>query len=54
MITGSFMDVIDIVKPERTKFLSMHTEFNHQGSNLIGVLVFLPDFDELVDLIHKS
>lgn len=54
MITGSFMDVIDIVKPERTKFLSMHTEFNHQGSNLIGVLIFLPDFDELVDLIHKS
>ncbi|TGK78797.1 chemotaxis protein CheA [Leptospira montravelensis] len=54
MITGSFMDVIDIVKPERTKFLSMHTEFNHQGSNLIGVLVFLPDFDELVELIHKS
>ncbi|XDD41856.1 chemotaxis protein CheW [Leptospira sp. WS60.C2] len=54
MITGSFMEVIDIVKPERTKFLSMHTEFNHQGSNLIGVLVFLPDFDELVELIHKS
>ncbi|MDF3822048.1 chemotaxis protein CheW [Leptospira sp. 96542] len=54
MITGSFMDVIDIVKPERTKFLSMHTEFNHQGSNLLGVLVFLPDFDELIDLIHKS
>ncbi|ABZ94814.1 chemotaxis protein CheA [Leptospira biflexa] len=54
MITGSFMEVVDIVKPERTKFLSMHTEFNHQGSNLIGVLVFLPDFDELVELIHKS
>ncbi len=54
MITGSFLDVIDIVKPERTKFLSMHTEFNHQGSNLLGVLVFLPDFDELVELIQKS
>ncbi|MCZ8342729.1 MAG: chemotaxis protein CheW [Leptospira sp.] len=54
MITGSFMEVIDIVKPERTKFLSMHTEFNHQGSNLIGVLVFLPDFDELMDLLHKT
>lgn len=54
MITGSFMDVIDIVKPERTKFLSMHTEFNHQGSNLIGVLVFLPDFDELMELLHKT
>ncbi|MDZ4727821.1 MAG: chemotaxis protein CheW [Leptospira sp.] len=54
MITGSFLDVIDIVKPERTKFLSMHTEFNHQGSNLLGVLLFLPDFDELVGLIQKS
>jgi len=54
MITGNFLDVIDIVKPERTKFLSMHTEFNHQGSNLLGVLLFLPDFDELVELIQKS
>jgi two-component system chemotaxis sensor kinase CheA len=54
MITGNFLDVIDIVKPERTKFLSMHTEFNHQGSNLLGVLLFLPDFDELVGLIQKS
>ncbi len=54
MITGNFMEVIDIVKPERTKFLSMHTEFNHQGSNLLGVLLFLPDFDELVEMIQKS
>jgi len=46
--------VIDIVKPERTKFLSMHTEFNNQGSNLLGVLVFLPDFDELIELIRKA
>ncbi|GBF49841.1 chemotaxis protein histidine kinase [Leptospira ryugenii] len=54
MITGSFLDVLDIVKPERTKFLSMHTEFNHEGSNLLGVLLFLPDFDELVDLIQNT
>jgi two-component system chemotaxis sensor kinase CheA len=54
MIMGNFLEVIDIVKPERTKFLSMHTEFNHQGSNLLGVLLFLPDFDELVELIQKS
>ncbi len=54
MINGSFMEVIEIVKPERTKFLSMHTEFNHQGSNLLGVLLFLPDFDELVELIRKA
>ncbi len=54
MITGNFLDVLDIVKPERTKFLSMHTEFNHHGSNLLGVLLFLPDFDELVELIQKS
>lgn len=54
LINGSFMEVIEIVKPERTKFLSMHTEFNHEGSNLLGVLVFLPDFDELVELIQKA
>lgn len=52
-ITGKFLEVLDIVKPERTKFLSMHTEFNHGGNNLIGILLFLPDFDELVQLISK-
>lgn len=52
-ITGRFTDVLDIVKPERTKFLSMHTEFNHEGNNLLGILLFLPDFDELVELISK-
>jgi two-component system, chemotaxis family, sensor kinase CheA len=52
-ITGSFIEVLDIVKPERTKFLSMHTEFNQEGNNLLGLLLFLPDFDELVKLIAK-
>lgn len=52
-ITGKFTEVLDIVKPERTKFLSMHTEFNHEGNNLLGILLFLPDFDELVGLISK-
>ncbi|MCG9876588.1 MAG: chemotaxis protein CheW [Leptospiraceae bacterium] len=52
-ITGSFIEVLDIVKPERTKFLSMHTEFNQEGNNLLGLLLFLPDFDELVELISK-
>lgn len=52
-ITGKFIEVLDIVKPERTKFLSMHTEFNHEGNNLLGILLFLPDFDELVGLISK-
>ncbi|MCC5813255.1 MAG: chemotaxis protein CheW [Leptospira sp.] len=52
-ITGKFNEVLDIVKPERTKFLSMHTEFNHDGNNLLGMLLFLPDFDELVELISK-
>lgn len=52
-ITGKFTEVLDIVKPERTKFLSMHTEFNHEGNNLLGILLFLPDFDELVALISK-
>ncbi len=52
-ITGRFIEVLDIVKPERTKFLSMHTEFNQEGNNLLGLLLFLPDFDELVKLISK-
>jgi len=52
-ITGKFSEVLEIVKPERTKFLSMHTEFNQGGNNLLGILLFLPDFDELVKLISK-
>ncbi|MCE9501142.1 MAG: chemotaxis protein CheW [Leptospira sp.] len=50
-IAGSFKDVLDIVKPEKTKFLSMHTEFVHEADNLLGNLLFLPDFDELTVII---
>ncbi|MBE7410620.1 MAG: chemotaxis protein CheW [Leptospiraceae bacterium] len=52
-ISGSFREVLDIVKPEKTRFLMMHTEFIHEGGNLLGDLLFLPDFDELVKLISK-
>jgi two-component system, chemotaxis family, sensor kinase CheA len=53
LITGTLREVIDFVKPEKTKFLSMNTEFIYDGGNLIGNLLFLPDFDELVRLIAK-
>jgi two-component system chemotaxis sensor kinase CheA len=53
LIAGNFREVLDIVKPERTKFLSMHTEFSQEGNNLLGILLFLPDFDELVTIISK-
>ncbi|MGJ4788882.1 chemotaxis protein CheW [Leptospira koniambonensis] len=53
LVEGTFLEVLDVVKPERTKFLSMLTEFNHEGNNLLGVLLFLPDFDELMDLLPK-
>jgi len=53
LVTGGFREVLDIVKPEKTKFLSMNTEFVYDGDNLIGNLLFLPDFDELVKLIAK-
>jgi two-component system chemotaxis sensor kinase CheA len=53
LITGTFKQVIEFVKPERTKFLTMNTEFIYEGDNLIGNLIFLPDFDELVKLISK-
>ncbi|MCP5510520.1 MAG: chemotaxis protein CheW [Leptospiraceae bacterium] len=53
LVTGTFREVLDIVKPEKTKFLSMNTEFVYEGDNLIGNLLFLPDFDELVELIAK-
>ncbi|TGK31746.1 chemotaxis protein CheA [Leptospira gomenensis] len=52
-LEGTFMQVLDVVKPERTKFLSMLTEFNHEGNDLLGVLLFLPDFDELMQLIPR-
>ncbi|MBE8401037.1 chemotaxis protein CheW [Leptospira borgpetersenii] len=52
-LEGTFMQVLDVVKPERTKFLSMLTEFNHEGNDLLGVLLFLPDFDELLQLIPR-
>ena len=53
LVTGTLREVIDFVKPEKTKFLSMNTEFIYDGGNLIGNLLFLPDFDELVRLIAK-
>ncbi len=53
LVEGTFLEVLDVVKPERTKFLSMLTEFNHEGNNLLGVLLFLPDFDELMSLLPK-
>ena len=53
LVSGNFKEVLDIVKPEKTKFLSMNTEFIYEGDNLIGNLLFLPDFDELVKLISK-
>lgn len=53
LVTGSFGEVLDIVKPEHTKFLVMHTEFNYIGNHLLGLLFFLPDFDELVDIVAK-
>ncbi|MBM9501652.1 chemotaxis protein CheW [Leptospira sp. 201903071] len=52
-LEGTFMQVLDVVKPERTKFLSMLTEFNHEGNDLLGVLLFLPDFDELIQLLPR-
>lgn len=51
LITGDFRELMDVVKPEKTKFLSMSTEFIYEGDNVIGNLIFLPDFDELVRLI---
>lgn len=53
LVSGNFREVLDVVKPEKTKFLSMNTEFIYEGDNLIGNLIFLPDFDELVQLIGK-
>ena len=53
LVTGNFKEVLDVVKPEKTKFLSMNTEFIYEGDNLIGNLLFLPDFDELVKLISR-
>jgi two-component system chemotaxis sensor kinase CheA len=53
LVSGNFKEVLDIVKPEKTKFLSMNTEFIYEGDNLIGNLLFLPDFDELVKLITR-
>ena len=53
LMTGSFSEVLDIVKPEHTKFIAMHTEFNYVGNHLLGLLFFLPDFDELGELIQK-
>ncbi len=53
LVSGTFREVLDAVKPEKTKFLSMNTEFVYDGDNLIGNLIFLPDFDELVGLIAK-
>lgn len=53
LVEGTFLEVLDVVKPERTKFLSMLTEFNHESNNLLGVLLFLPDFDELMSLLPK-
>lgn len=53
LVTGTFREVIEIVKPEKTKFLTMNTEFIYEGDNLIGNLLFLPDFDELIKLIAK-
>ncbi|MEM7179977.1 MAG: chemotaxis protein CheW [Spirochaetota bacterium] len=50
---GDLRAVLDSVKPEKTKFLSMNTEFIYDGGNLIGNLIFLPDFDELIALIDK-
>jgi two-component system, chemotaxis family, sensor kinase CheA len=51
--TGTFREVLDAVKPEKTKFLCMNTEFVYEGDNMIGNLIFLPDFDELTLLIRK-
>ncbi|TGK18672.1 chemotaxis protein CheA [Leptospira fluminis] len=53
LVEGTFLEVLEVVKPERTKFLSMLTEFNHEGNNLLGVLLFLPDFDELMAILPK-
>ncbi len=53
LVTGTFREVIEIVKPEKTKFLTMNTEFIYEGDNLIGNLLFLPDFDELIKLIAR-
>jgi two-component system chemotaxis sensor kinase CheA len=53
LVTGNFREVLDIVKPEKTKFLCMNTEFIYEGDNMIGNLIFLPDFDELTVLISK-
>ncbi len=53
LYTGTFREVLDAVKPEKTKFLCMNTEFVHEGDNMIGNLIFLPDFDELTQLIAK-
>ena len=53
LFTGNFKDVISAVKPGDSKFLSMNTEFIYEGDNLIGNLIFLPDYEELVKLIAK-
>ena len=53
LVTGTFREVLDAVKPEKTKFLCMNTEFVYEGDNMIGNLIFLPDFDELTKLIAK-
>lgn len=53
LYTGTFREVLDAVKPEKTKFLCMNTEFVYEGDNMIGNLIFLPDFDELTKLIAK-
>lgn len=53
LVTGTFREVLDVVKPEKTKFLCMNTEFVYEGDNMIGNLIFLPDFDELTKLIAK-
>lgn len=53
LVTGTFREVLDVVKPEKTKFLCINTEFVYEGDNMIGNLIFLPDFDELTKLIAK-
>lgn len=53
LVTGDFREVLDVVKPEKTKFLTMNTEFIYEGDQLIGNLLFLPDFDELIKLISR-
>jgi two-component system chemotaxis sensor kinase CheA len=49
----TFQKALEQVKPGDNEFLTMHTEFNHQGNNLIGILLFLPDFEQLLELISE-